>query len=196
MSCDCGKTCAPVDDPANACNAEDKAKCGCGPKDKDRPLTGENFTATRNACKLCAPLGACLAFRGIEGCLPFLHGSQGCATYIRRYMISHFREPMDIASSSFGEESVVFGGRQNLFDGLTHVIEGYKPEVIGIATTCLAETIGDDVNMYVKEYLSADRKIVNPPHILRVSTPSYSGSHADGYQWAVRAIGSAGGGRS
>ena len=32
--------------------------------------------STRNACKLCTPLGACLAFRGIEGCLPFLHGSQ------------------------------------------------------------------------------------------------------------------------
>jgi len=62
-------------------------------------------------------------------------------------MISHFREPMDIASSNFGEESVVFGGKQNLFDGLKHVIEGYHPNVIGIATTCLAETIGDDVSI-------------------------------------------------
>ena len=53
--------------------------------------------ATRNACKLCAPLGASLAFRGVEGAVPFLHGSQGCATYIRRYTISHFREPVDIA---------------------------------------------------------------------------------------------------
>ena len=43
-------------------------------------------TATQNACKLCNPLGACLAFRGIESCVPFLHGSQGCATYIRRYL--------------------------------------------------------------------------------------------------------------
>jgi nitrogenase molybdenum-iron protein NifN len=103
-------------------------------------------------------------------------------------MISHFREPMDIASSSFGEESVVFGGRQNLFDGLKHVIEGYRPQVIGIATTCLAETIGDDVKMYVKEFVSQERKAVNLPHILHASTPSYSGSHADGYQWAVRAI--------
>ena len=155
---------------------------------RDRPVTGKNFTATRNACKLCAPLGACLAFRGIEGCLPFLHGSQGCATYIRRYMISHFREPMDIASSSFGEESVVFGGRKNLFEGLTHVIEGYDPKVIGIATTCLAETIGDDVHMFVKEYMKEHKDDSKLPHILRVSTPSYAGSHADGYQWAVRAI--------
>ena len=59
--------------------------------------------ATRNACKLCSPLGAAMVFKGIRGCLPFLHGSEGCATYIRRYMISHFREPVDIASSSLSE---------------------------------------------------------------------------------------------
>ncbi|MDF7823735.1 nitrogenase component 1 [Pontiellaceae bacterium B12227] len=189
MSCECGKTCAPVDSPENACTSEDKAKCGCGPSKADTPpITGKNFTATRNACKLCAPLGACLAFRGIEGCLPFLHGSQGCATYIRRYMISHFREPMDIASSNFGEESVVFGGRGNLNEGLKHVIEGYKPEVIGIATTCLAETIGDDVGMYVKDFIKGNKDTISMPHLLHVSTPSYAGSHADGYQWAVRAI--------
>ena len=69
------------------------------------PAKSESFTATRNACKMCTPLGACLAFSGIEGCVPFLHGSQGCATYIRRYLISHFREPMDIASSNFGEHA-------------------------------------------------------------------------------------------
>lgn len=151
-------------------------------------LTGKHFTATRNACKLCAPLGACLAFRGIEGCLPFLHGSQGCATYIRRYLISHYREPMDIASSSFGEDSVVFGGRKNLFEGLKHVIEAYHPKAIGIATTCLAETIGDDVNMYVKEFIASERKRMNIPYIIHASTPSYAGSHAEGYHKAVRSI--------
>ncbi|MFZ0051635.1 MAG: nitrogenase component 1, partial [Desulfobaccales bacterium] len=62
------------------------------------------YVSTTNACKLCKPLGACLAFRGVEGAVPFLHGSQGCATYMRRYIISHFREPMDIASSSLGEK--------------------------------------------------------------------------------------------
>ena len=203
MSCKCGNTCAPVDSPANTCSTEAKVKCDCiSPSATEPhtsaienrqskmadPITGENFTATRNACKLCAPLGASLAFRGIEGCLPFLHGSQGCATYIRRYMISHFREPMDIASSSFGEESVVFGGKQNLFDGLKHVIEGYKPKAIGIATTCLAETIGDDVGMYVKEFIAENKDDMALPYILHASTPSYSGSHADGYHWAVRAI--------
>ena len=77
-----------------------------------------NYTSTTNACKLCKPMGAMLAFRGIEGAMPFLHGSQGCATYMRRYIISHFNEPMDIASSSLGEKHAVFGGGPNLKLGL------------------------------------------------------------------------------
>ena len=78
----------------------------------------EPYVSTTNACKLCKPLGACLAFRGIEGAVPFLHGSQGCATYMRRYIISHFREPVDIASSSLGEKHAIYGGGPNLKLGL------------------------------------------------------------------------------
>src|SRR5512142_3066575 len=100
----------------------------------------EPYVSTTNACKLCKPLGACLAFRGIEGAVPFLHGSQGCATYMRRYIISHFREPMDIASSSLGEKHAIYGGGPNLKLGLRNVIARYRPEVIGLATTCLTET--------------------------------------------------------
>jgi len=110
-------------------------------------------TATQNACKLCNPLGACLAFRGIEECVPFLHGSQGCATYIRRYLISHFKEPVDIASSNFNEDTAVFGGSHNLKLGLKNVTQQYRPKVIGLATTCLSETIGDDVDMILKDYV-------------------------------------------
>jgi len=29
----------------------------------------KHCAATRNACKLCTPLGACLAFKGIEGAI-------------------------------------------------------------------------------------------------------------------------------
>ena len=111
--------------------------------------TGKNqkqpYVSTTNACKLCKPFGACLAFRGIEGAVPFLHGSQGCATYMRRYIISHFREPMDIASSSLGEKQAVYGGGANLKQGLKNVMAKYNTGMIGIATTCLTETIGDDV---------------------------------------------------
>ena len=76
---------------------------------------------------------------------PCLHGSQGCATYIRRYMISHFKEPVDIASSNFSEEATIFGGGKIFTEGIDNVISQYHPEVIGIASTCLSETIGEDI---------------------------------------------------
>ena len=95
-----------------------------------------NYVSTTNACKLCKPLGASLAFRGIEGAVPFLHGSQGCATYMRRYIISHFNEPIDIASSSLGEKHAVYGGAANLKLGLKNVTAKYRPKLIGVATTC------------------------------------------------------------
>jgi nitrogenase molybdenum-iron protein NifN len=143
-------------------------------------------TATQNACKLCNPLGACLAFRGIENCVPFLHGSQGCATYIRRYLISHYKEPIDIASSNFNEETAVFGGNHNLKLGLKNVTQQYKPDVIGIATTCLSETIGDDVPMILREYKAIMGDAASLPIMIFASTPSYQGSHIDGFHAAVR----------
>jgi nitrogenase molybdenum-iron protein NifN len=144
------------------------------------------FTATRNACKLCAPLGACLAFCGVAGAVPFLHGAQGCATYIRRYMISHFKEPVDIASSNFGEATAIFGGMENLRLGLENVVRQYEPRLIGIATTCLAETIGDDVALYLRQIKAEAGGSL--PELVHASTPSYVGTHAEGVQAAVRAL--------
>jgi nitrogenase molybdenum-iron protein NifN len=149
--------------------------------------TAPAFTATRNACKLCAPLGACLAFRGVEGAVPLLHGSQGCSTYIRRYLISHFKEPLDIASTNFSEATAIFGGKDNLQIALKNVIRQYNPPVIGIATTCLAETIGDDVGHYLRQ-IRAENPDCKLPEIVNVSTPSYVGTHAEGFSAAVRAI--------
>ncbi len=154
--------------------------------------------ASRNACKLCAPLGASVAYCGIEGCVPLVHGSQGCSTYIRRYCISHFREPMDVASSNFTESSAIFGGERNLRAAIENVARQYVPQAIGIATTCLTETIGDDVARYVSEY---ERKRTfsgvgtgsdalagsQSPAIFHASTPSYRGTHIDGFHAAVLA---------
>ncbi len=155
----------------------------------DRPAPAD-YVSTTNACKLCKPLGACWVFKGIQGGVPFLHGSQGCATYMRRYLISHFREPVDIASSSLGEKQAVYGGGPNLKQGLVNVIAKYRPELVGVATTCLTETIGDDVPGILREFraevtLGPDNEL---PEIVWVSTPSYAGTQAEGFHAAVRAV--------
>lgn len=147
----------------------------------------ENHVSTTNACKMCTPMGASLAFRGVRGAMPFIHGSQGCATYMRRYIISHFREPVDIASSSLGEKHAVFGGGPNLKKGILNVHEKYEPELVGIASTCLTETIGDDLKMITGEFLR-DFADLDLPHIVTVSTPSYSGTHLNGWKLAVRSL--------
>ena len=150
-------------------------------------LRPEHSTATQNACNLCAPLGAALAFKGVANCVPLLHGSQGCSTYIRRYMISHFKEPLDIACSNFGEQTAIFGGGANLKLALDNIRKQYAPDLIGIATTCLSETIGDDVPMFVKSY-QEDNRDDQLPALVHVATPSYQGTHMQGFHGAVRAL--------
>jgi len=147
-----------------------------------------HYISTTNACKLCKPMGACLAFRGIEGTVPFLHGSQGCATYMRRYIISHFNEPIDIASSSLGEKNAVYGGAANLKQGLLNVTEKYRPQLVGVATTCLTETIGDDVPMILHQYRQEFGDVSEQPLVVSVSTPSYSGTHMEGFHAAVTSV--------
>ncbi len=150
-------------------------------------LAAPAATSTTNPCKLCAPLGASTAFRGVRGAIPILHGSQGCATYIRRYLISHFREPVDVASSSFDEKATIFGGGANLAAGIDNVVRQYAPELVGVATTCLAETIGEDVPMLLRQYRAQRRERELPP-IVHVSTPAYAGTQAEGFAATVQAL--------
>jgi len=151
------------------------------------PPRTESYKVTRNACKLCTPLGASLAFKGIRGAVSILHGSQGCSTYIRRYMISHFREPIDIASTNFSESTSIYGGAENLKTALKNISLQYQPELIGIATTCLSETIGDNVPMILNKFRKELNSAVFPP-VVHVSTASYRGTHVDGFHRTVEAI--------
>jgi nitrogenase molybdenum-iron protein NifN len=98
---------------------------------------------------------------------------------------------MDIASSSLGEKHAVYGGAPNLKLGLKNVMTKYDARMIGISTTCLTETIGDDVPMIVREFISDlgnGHKDTDIPALITVSTPSYSGTHIEGFHAAVRAV--------
>lgn len=137
-----------------------------------------------NPCKMCMPMGACIAFRGLEKSITILHGSQGCSTYIRRHMATHYNEPIDIASSSLTEEGTVYGGEANLKTGLKNVIKLYQPQVIGIATTCLADTIGEDIKRIVEEFKEEEN--LKDISLIPVHTPGYGGSQFEGYYLTIR----------
>ena len=148
-------------------------------------LHSSEGAATTNPCTLCAPLGAALASAGVAETVPLLHGAQGCATYIRRYLISHFREPMDVASSSFGEAQTVFGGEANLHRALDNIARQYKPKLVTVATTCLAETIGEDVVHLLRAYRK--KRGPNLPVVL-ASTPSFKDGHVEGFHTMVHSL--------
>ena len=140
-----------------------------------------------NPCKMCMPMGAVTALYGIKRCMSILHGSQGCSTYIRRHMATHYNEPVDIASSSLTEEGTVYGGEKNLVQGLLNLIRVYQPEVIGVATTCLAETIGEDIRRMIDDfYLSYPQ--YKEIRIIPISSAGYSGTQYEGFQEALYQI--------
>ncbi|MDR3363503.1 MAG: hypothetical protein LBS91_00910 [Clostridiales Family XIII bacterium] len=139
-----------------------------------------------NPCKMCMPMGSISAFYGVRKCMTILHGSQGCATYIRRHMATHYNEPVDVASSSLTEEGAVFGGEKNLMKGLDNLIRLYDPDVIGVPTTCLAETIGEDTEGIVARYVEAHPGL--RVKIVTVASAGYSGTQFEGFFRTLRAL--------
>ncbi len=137
---------------------------------------------SENQCQACMPLGGVIAFKGIENAMVLVHGSQGCSTYMRLATIEHCNEPVDIASSSLNEKQTIYGGETNLLKALDNVIRVYRPKVIGVITTCLAETIGEDMKRMVGNY--ARDRALDGIDIIPVATPSYAGSQAEGF-WAA-----------
>ncbi|MDK2902298.1 MAG: nitrogenase molybdenum-iron protein NifN [Clostridiales bacterium] len=140
----------------------------------------------QNPCNMCMPMGGIFAFKGVEGSMLIIHGSQGCSTYMRRHMAEHFNEPIDVASSSLNEKGTVYGGETNLKKGLDNVITLYQPRLIGVLTTCLAETIGEDIDRIASQYM--EEKSLTDFNIIAASTPGYGGSHAEGYFRTARKI--------
>ncbi len=100
---------------------------------------------TINPAKTCQPIGAMYAALGVHRCLPHSHGSQGCCSYHRSTLTRHYKEPVMAATSSFTEGASVFGGQSNLLQAINTIFTLYDPDIIAVHTTCLSETIGDDL---------------------------------------------------
>ncbi|MBK1664695.1 nitrogenase molybdenum-iron protein subunit beta [Rhodospirillum rubrum] len=140
-----------------------------------------------NPNKACQPLGALFAAAGFDGTLGYVHGSQGCAAYFRSHLSRHFKEASSVVSDSMTEDAAVFGGLNNMVDGLANAYALYKPKMIAVCTSCMAEVIGDDISSFIgnaktKESIPADFPV---PF---AHTPSFVGSHIVGYDNMMKGI--------
>ena len=147
----------------------------------------ERTAVTINPAKTCQPIGAMYAALGIHGCLPHSHGSQGCCAYHRSALTRHYKEPVSAATSSFTEGSSVFGGQANLLQAIDNIFTVYDPEVIAVHTTCLSETIGDDLTQ-IFDKAKKEGNVPAGKTLIGASTPSYVGSHVTGFANMVKAM--------
>jgi nitrogenase molybdenum-iron protein beta chain len=147
----------------------------------------EREALTIQPAKTCQPVGAMYAALGVHNCLPHSHGSQGCCSYHRSALTRHYKEPVMAATSSFTEGSSVFGGQANLLEAISNIFTVYNPDVIAVHTTCLSETIGDDIPQIAAKAKDEGR-IPDGKYIIKANTPSYVGSHVTGFSNMVKGI--------
>ena len=131
----------------------------------------ERAALTVNPAKTCQPVGAMYAALGVHNCLPHSHGSQGCCAYHRSALTRHYKEPVMASTSSFTEGTSVFGGQANLLQALQVIFTTYNPDVVAVHTTCLSETIGDDLVQIIAK-AKEDGKVPEGKHVIHANTPS------------------------
>ena len=70
--------------------------------------------------------------------------------------------------------------------GLDNLIRLYDPDVIGVSTTCLAETIGEDIPGMIQSY--RENRPGLRAKIVTVSSAGYAGTQYEGFFRALRAL--------
>lgn len=133
-----------------------------------------------NPIKHSQPMGATLAFLGVKDCMPLMHAAQGCASYTKVFFTRHFNEPIAVRNTSVSDITAVLdGGDYSILMAIENIREKEKnlrPSMIGLHTTGLTETKGDDVRGVGMH--------IEIPYVY-VNTPDYEGGMESG--WALTA---------
>ncbi|ESA32430.1 bifunctional nitrogenase molybdenum-cofactor biosynthesis protein [Leptolyngbya sp. Heron Island J] len=140
-----------------------------------------------NPLKQSQPLGAALAYLGIKGMMPLFHGSQGCTAFAKVMLVRHFREAIPLSTTAMTEVTTILGGEGNVETAILTLLEKTKPAIIGLCTTGLTETRGDDMQGILKEFRQRHPELSSLP-IAFASTPDFKGALQDGYAAAVEAL--------
>lgn len=137
--------------------------------------------------KTSQTVGAALAFLGISGAMPLMHGSQGCTAFAKVFFVRHFREPVPLQTTAMDQVSSVMGADGNIVEALQVISEKNNPKIIGLVTTGLAETQGADIRRAVYEFREKFPQFKDVA-VVAVNTPDFTGSFESGYALAVRGI--------
>ncbi len=133
-----------------------------------------------NPIKISAPMGATLAFFGIDRCMPLMHGAQGCTSLTKVYFTRHFSEPIAIQTTAVTDVTTILdGGDYNIVESISNITKKVTPDLIGLFTTGLTETKGDDIRGIAAQ--------IDFP-LVHVNTPDYEGGLESGWAAATTAV--------
>ncbi len=135
-----------------------------------------------NPIKLSQPMGAMLCFLGIKNCMPLMHGAQGCASFSKVFFTRHFNDPISVQTTAVNDiTAVIDGGDYAISESIKNITKKVKPDLVGLFTTGLTETKGDDIKgacLLMKEL--QDMAYVN--------TPDFEGSLESGFARSIEAV--------
>ena len=142
---------------------------------------------TVNPLKMSQPIGGALAFMGMRGAMPLLHGSQGCTSFGLVLFVRHFREAIPLQTTAMSEVATVLGGFENVEQAVLNIVEKTKPELIGICSTGVTEVKGDDLKGFVQQIRTRHPEL-GGVEIVPCATPDFAGAFQDGWAKAVTAM--------
>ena len=150
-------------------------------------VTRSKKSCTVNPLKMSQPIGGALAYLGLNKCMPVLHGSQGCTAFGLVLFVRHFREAIPLQTTAMNEATTIMGGFDNIEQAILNICKRAQPEIIGICSTGLTETKGDDVDGYLK-LVRARHPELEHVAMVYVSTPDYQDAFQDGWGKTVAHI--------
>lgn len=144
--------------------------------------------AAVNPLKQSPALGGAMAFLGVEGSLPLLHGSQGCTAFALVLMVRHFREAIPLQTTAMNELTTILGGADNVEQAIGNIRDRANPRLIGICSTALTETRGEDMQADLRSMRERHPEWAGALDVVFAPTPDYGGSLEEGWGNAVRAM--------
>ncbi|MDX2204169.1 MAG: nitrogenase iron-molybdenum cofactor biosynthesis protein NifN [Hyphomicrobiaceae bacterium] len=150
-------------------------------------ITHSSKPVSVNPLKSSQPLGAAFAYLGIESSVPLFHGSQGCTSFALVLLVRHFKETIPLQTTAMDEVQTVLGGAENLEEAILNLTSRTKARFIGVATTALVETRGEDIVGEVADIRRRRATELEGTTIAVAQTPDFDGAIEEGWQKAVTA---------
>ncbi len=151
-------------------------------------VTSIQKAAAINPLKSSQPLGAALAFLGVDAAMPLFHGSQGCTSFAVVLFVRHFKETIPLQTTAMDEVATVLGGADNLEEALLNLKNRTKPKLIGVCTTALVETRGEDFSGDLANIMRKRAEELAGTDVVLVQTPDFDGAIEEGWSKAVTAL--------